>query len=224
MMTGDFHCHTVFSRDCCTSVAALVTRAARAGLDCLAVTDHNEIEGALRVRDRAAFRVIVGEEIFTGEGEVIGLFLETRIPPRLPFRETLLRIKAQGGVVYLPHPNSGIRKSQLSREVMEANADLIDVVERFNARTLLAGEAEIQWLDEFIGAHGLATAAASDAHSPWEIGNVRVELPDFDTPAAFVDAMHDAVVAHGRRSPLWMRGVLNHRVRAALRAVQAHVR
>jgi predicted metal-dependent phosphoesterase TrpH len=221
MIVGDFHCHTMFSRDCCTSIAALVARCRRVGLECLAVTDHNEIEGAFRVRERAPFRVIVGEEIFTAEGEVIGLFLESRIPPRLPFRETLLRIKDQGGVVYLPHPISGIRKSHLSREVMEANVDLIDVVERFNARTLLATDAETGWLDGFIAAHDLPVGAASDAHSPWEIGNVRVELPDFDTPAAFVDALRAAVV-HGRRSPLWMRGVLNHRVRAALRAVQAH--
>jgi predicted metal-dependent phosphoesterase TrpH len=221
MPSADLHCHTVFSRDCCTSISALVTRCERVGLGCLAVTDHNEIEGAFRVRDRAAFRVIVGEEIFTAEGEVIGLFLESRIPPRLPFRETLLRIKAQGGVVYLPHPISGIRTSQLSREVIEANADLLDVVERFNARTLLVTESEIRWLDGFIGAHGLAAGAASDAHSPWEIGTVRVELADFDTPATFVGALRGAVV-HGRRSPLWMRGVLNHRVRAALRAVQGH--
>lgn len=223
MITGDFHCHTVYSSDCCTGIATLVERCRRVGLDCLAVTDHNAIEGALRVRDVAPFRVIVGEEIFTAEGEVIGLFLEARIPPRLPFRETLLRIKAQGGVVYLPHPISGIRKSQLSRDVMEANAGLIDVVERFNARTLLASDDELAWLDGFIAAHDLATAAASDAHSPWEIGNVRVELPDFDTPAALVPALRGAVV-HGRRSPLWMRGVLNHRVRAALRAAQGHAR
>jgi predicted metal-dependent phosphoesterase TrpH len=222
MLHADCHCHTVFSRDCCTSLPALIARCERVGLGCLAVTDHNEIEGALRVRDRARFRVIVGEEIFTAEGEVIGLFLESRIPPRLPFRETLLRIKAQGGVVYLPHPISGIRRSQLSREVMEANADLLDVVERFNARNLLVAEHEARWLDGFIAAHGLAAGAASDAHSPWEIGNVRVELPDFDTPAAFVRALRGAVVT-ARRSPLWMRGVLNHRVRAALRAVQGRV-
>jgi predicted metal-dependent phosphoesterase TrpH len=221
MIVGDFHCHTVFSRDCCTSIAALVTRCQRVGLECLAVTDHNEIEGAFRARDHAPFRVIVGEEIFTAEGEVIGLFLESRIPPRLPFRETLLRIKDQAGVVYLPHPVSGIRKSRLSREVMEANADLLDVVERFNARNLLVTDVEAAWLDGFIAAHDLPTGAASDAHSPWEIGNVRVELPDFDTPAAFVAALRAAVV-HGRPSPLWMRGVLNHRVRAALRAVQGH--
>lgn len=221
MITGDFHCHTVFSRDCCTSIGALVTRCRRVGLDCLAVTDHNEIEGAFRVRDRAPFRVIVGEEIFTAEGEVIGLFLHARIPPRLPFRETLLRIKDQGGVVYLPHPISGIRKSQLSRDVMDANADLIDVVERFNARNLRVSEDEAAWLDGFIAAHDLPAGAASDAHSPWEIGNVRVELPDFDGPAGFVTALRAAVV-HRRRSPLWMRGVLNHRVRAALRAVQGH--
>lgn len=222
MITGDFHCHTTFSRDCCTSIDALVARCQRVGIQCLAVTDHDEIEGAFRARDRAPFRVIVGEEIFTAEGEVIGLFLESRIPPRLPFRETLLRIKDQGGIVYLPHPISGIRRSQLSPEVMEANADLLDVVERFNARTLMVGAPEARWLDGFIGRHGLAAGAASDAHSPWEIGNVRVELPEFAGPAGLVAALRRAVV-HGRRSPLWMRGVLNHRVRAALRAVQAHV-
>ncbi len=221
MIRGDFHTHTVFSRDCCTSLGAFVARCRRAGLQCVAVTDHNEVEGGLRLRDRAPFRVIVGEEIFTAEGEVIGLFLESRIPPRLPFRETLLRIKDQGGVVYLPHPIAGIRQSQLARETMEANADLLDVVERFNARNLLVGDGDRRWLDAFIARHALAPGAASDAHSPWEIGNVRVELPDFETPAGLVAALRRAVV-HGRRSPLWMRGVLNHRVRATLRRVVRH--
>lgn len=221
MIVADFHSHTVYSRDCCTSVAEVVRGCRRAGITCLAVTDHNEIEGALRVRDAADFRVIVGEEIFTLEGEVIGLFLEHRIPPRLPFRETAERIREQGGLVYLPHPVSGIRKSQLSRRVMEDNVDLLDVIESYNARTLLADDAESAWLTRFIAAHGLTTAAASDAHSPWELGNVRVELDDFTTPAELTRALRTARV-HARPTPLWQRAVLNHRVRSALRRVKAH--
>lgn len=221
MLVGDLHSHTVWSRDCCTTVPEVVRGCRRAGITCLAVTDHNEIEGALRVRDAAGFRVIVGEEIFTREGELIGLFLETRIPPRLPFRETAQRIRAQGGLVYVPHPVSGIRKSQLSRAVLEDNVDLLDVVESYNARTLFAGDAESRWLAGFIDGHRLATAAASDAHSPWEIGNVRMELEDFETPAGLVQALRSARV-HARPAPLWQRAVLNHRVRRALRTVKAH--
>jgi predicted metal-dependent phosphoesterase TrpH len=222
MPIADFHCHTTFSRDCCTSVPALVGRCRQAGIDCLAVTDHDEIEGALRVRDAAGFRVIVGEEIFTAGGEVIGLFLESRIPPRLPFRETLERIKAQGGLTYLPHPVSGIRKSRLSRAEVEASVHLLDVVETYNARTLLGDGDEARWVEALVRAHGLATAAASDAHSPWEVGGVRVEIADFATPAELVHALRAARVT-ARASPLWMRAVLNHRVRGLLRTVTRHV-
>jgi predicted metal-dependent phosphoesterase TrpH len=222
MPIADFHCHTVFSHDCCTSIPELVRRCRRAGIDCLAVTDHNEIEGALRVRDTAGFRVIVGEEIFTAGGEVIGLFLESCIPPRLPFRETLERIKAQGGLTYLPHPVSGIRKSRLSRAVVEANLDLLDVVETYNARTLLGDDDEARWVEALTRTHDLATAAASDAHSPWEVGTVRVALEDFTTPGELLQRLRAARVT-ARPVPLWMRGVLNHKVRGLLRTVTTHV-
>jgi predicted metal-dependent phosphoesterase TrpH len=222
MPIADFHCHTTFSRDCCTTVPELIRRCRRAGIDCLAVTDHNEIEGALRVRDAAGFRVIVGEEIFSAGGEVIGLFLESRIPPRLPFRETLERIKAQGGVTYLPHPVSGIRKSRLSRSVVEASVDLLDVVETYNARTLLGDGDDAGWVEALVRTHDLATAAASDAHSPWEVGNVRVELQPFATPAELLRGLRTARVS-ARPSPLWLRGLLNHKVRGLLRRVARHV-
>lgn len=221
MPIADFHSHTVYSRDCCTTVAEVVRACHETGITCLAVTDHNEIEGALRVRDAADFQVIVGEEIFTREGELIGLFLEERIPPRLPFRETAERVRAQGGLTYLPHPVSGIRKSRLTRQVMEDNVDVLDIVESYNARTLLADDVESRWLRDFIRRHDLVTAAASDAHSRWELGNVRVAIDDFATPTELRDRLRTARVT-ARPSPLWQRVVLNHRVRGALRAVKAH--
>jgi predicted metal-dependent phosphoesterase TrpH len=222
MPTADFHCHTTFSRDCCTPVPELIRRCRRAGIDCLAVTDHNEIEGALRVRDAAGFQVIVGEEIFSAGGEVIGLFLQDRIPPRLPYRETLERIKAQGGVTYLPHPVSGIRKSRLRREEVEASLDLLDVVETYNARTLLGDDDDARWVHGLVERHQLATAAASDAHSPWEVGRVRVQIPDFATPAGLVQALRAARVT-ARPAPLWLRGLMNHKVRGLLRRASGHV-
>jgi hypothetical protein len=104
----DLHMHTDHSHDCATPVELLLSTARERGLGAIAVTDHNEISGALRARELAAehgVKVIVGEEIKTGgQGEVIGLFIEEKIPRGLTLQETIDEIHRQGGLVYVPHP------------------------------------------------------------------------------------------------------------------------
>lgn len=219
MLRADFHSHTIFSYDCCTTVEELIRRCQKVGITCLAVTDHNEIEGAMRVRDRAPFKVIVGEEIFSAGGEVIGLFLKKKIEKGLPFRETLLAIKDQGGLVYLPHPVSGIRKSKLSIKDVVTNADLIDIVELHNARTLISSESELDWVRQFITENKKVIGAASDAHCVWEFGNVFVEMEDFYTPKEFLAHLAQAKIIF-KRSPMWIRVFLNHKVRKGVRRVR----
>src|SRR5690606_39085993 len=104
----DMHVHTRGSYDCLSDPVAVVERAAARGLDWVCITDHNEIDVALRMKERYPDRVIVGEEVRTAEGvDVIGLFLSDRIPKGTPARETCERIREQGGIVYVPHPFAG---------------------------------------------------------------------------------------------------------------------
>jgi len=114
------HTHCEFSPDSRTPVAVQALAIKAAGLDVVCATDHNTIDGALRLRELAdGFRVIVGEEISSRDGEIIGLFLETPIPRDLSAEETIARIHDQGGLVSIPHPFSHNRIYRIRREALE---------------------------------------------------------------------------------------------------------
>src|SRR5262249_57644240 len=108
------------------------------GLDVLCITDHNAIKGALELVDRLPCRVVVGEELRTHAGEIIGLFLAEHVPFGVSPREAAERIRAQDGVVYVPHPFDPMRRNLAEAAMIElADAGLIDAVEHFNAKTAL---------------------------------------------------------------------------------------
>lgn len=173
----DMHLHTRYSFDCLSDPARLLAAASRRGIDRLVVTDHNEIEGALRLRDLAPDRVLVGEEVKTREGfDVIGILLHTRIPRWTPARETCERILEQGGIVYVPHPFDGARAGGAA--FLNSLADLVDVVEVHNSRCVLErfNQRALAWAE----ANGKLMGAGSDAHTEAEIGAGFVELPPFE--------------------------------------------
>lgn len=184
MFRVDLHSHTGYSQDGHTPPAVLVERAREVGLDRIAVTDHGTIEGALEARELGGDLVIVGEEIRCRcRTELIGLFLEERVPQRLPLEETVQRIRAQGGVVYAPHPYAYAR--QALRRARRAMA-VADVVEGINARAFLP-----VWNRAAIRAgrrRGLPVAAGSDAHFAFEIGRAFAEMPAFRDAADFLVA------------------------------------
>ena len=134
----DLHMHTDHSSDCATPVDVLLATARVEGLGAIAVTDHNEISGALDARAKAeeyGVKVIVGEEVMTGrQGEVIGLFLEEKIPRGMSLEETIAAIRAQGGLVYVPHPFDRMH-SVPDYEHLLAVVEDVDVIEVFNPRT-----------------------------------------------------------------------------------------
>jgi predicted metal-dependent phosphoesterase TrpH len=118
--------------------------------------------------------VIPGEEVKTAEGiDVIGLYLAEEIPKGTPMMETCRRIRAQGGIVYLPHPYAAGKGG--SGRHAEALAPEVDVIEVFNAR-LLSRRANRQ-AAELADRTGRLRGAGSDAHTPGEVGNAWVEVP-----------------------------------------------
>ncbi len=201
MLKGDFHMHTCYSKDCATPPERLVARAIQVGLTCIAVTDHNNVEGALAaervVRNQSALLVIVAEEVKTSQGEIIGLFLKETIQGGLSPEETCRRIKAQGGLISIPHPFDRFRRSPLKFEALQSILSEIDAFEVFNSRTTLLRDSR-KALD-FAKEHNLPTLAGSDAHHPWELGHVFVELPEFKDAEGFKKALNHIQV-HGRRS------------------------
>lgn len=187
------HTHCEYSPDSRTPVAvqALAIKAAR--LDVVCATDHNTIDGALRLRELTdGFRVIVGEEISSRDGEIIGLFLERAIPRDLSAEETIDRIHAQGGLVSVPHPYSHNRIYRIRREALERVWPSIDAIEVFNAREAIAGDNRRALA--FAQEHEIPGAVGSDAHRPWEIGRAYLECPDFAGRDDFLSAVKQGEV------------------------------
>jgi predicted metal-dependent phosphoesterase TrpH len=193
----DMHLHTSRSFDCLNDPRALMAAAEARGIDIVCVTDHNEIATALRLKELYPERVIVGEEVKTAEGvDIIGLFLHTLIPKRTPARITCELIRAQGGVVYVPHPFAGGKGG--GGRILEAVADLVHIVEGFNAR--LHDQALNRRAQAWAAARALPVGAGSDAHTLGEIGAAFVEMPRFAHNAgAFREAIVQAKI-HGRES------------------------
>lgn len=173
----DMHVHTRHSPDSRNSLDGILAAMDALEIHRVVISDHNRILGALRLRELAPDRILVGEEIKCAEGpEVIGILLEEEIPFRTPIREACERIRAQGGVVYVPHPFDTRRSG--AGAMLDEIADLVDVVEAHNARTFrpemnLEGES---WAHR----HGKLLGAGSDAHSLGELGRAYMEVPMFE--------------------------------------------
>lgn len=173
----EFHIHTDASHDSLMSDRVLLRSCKKTGVDCIAVTDHNEVKGALGLKspfEAEGIQVIVGEEVFTSEGEIIGLWLSERIEPGMTPEETVGEIKRQGGAVYVPHPFDEKRcKTVLSREALLRIAADVDCIEVHNGRNV-----EVRYDDEQEAAFRQAVAinpnirrvVGCDAHCDFEVG------------------------------------------------------
>jgi hypothetical protein len=195
----DLHTHTHYSPDAITSPRRFVEACQRKGITCVAVTDHDTMRGALAVQEIAPFRVIVGEEICSREGEIIGLFLSEEVPPGLSARETVERIRAQSGLVSVPHPLDRFRGG-IGAEGLAGLAPLVDIVEVMNARTTVARDNDKA--TRVAEEHGLVGVAVTDAHSPWEMGRAYVEAPAFEGPAELLEALRWGTLAGRPSTPL----------------------
>jgi len=205
---ADLHLHTGWSHDCSIGVDELLDHAEEQGLGAIAVTDHNVFGGALEAVERARGRrlvVIPGEEVKTADqGEVIGLFLREEIPRGMSFGETVAAIRAQGGLVYLPHPFDRLHAipepATLHRHLAE-----IDVLEVYNARLLF--EAYNEEALRFARKYNLTPGAGSDAHVLAGIGTGAVRMRRFSGPEEFLVSLHDAEVLRRPKSLVYLQGL-----------------
>ncbi len=190
----DCQLHTVWSGDATTTLDQLARRVAEVGLDVVCITDHHTVDGALAALERGiGARVVVGEEVRTQVGELIGLFLTSRIPYVLPVQEVVARVRDQGGLVYAPHPLDAGRRGIGERRLQDLAANgSIDVVEVFNAK-VHDGRDNDRAADA-ARRLGLPGGAGSDAHDPEGVGAAYLEMPDFDGPAGFLAALRSARV------------------------------
>ena len=193
--------HTHFSPDSDVPPERLVERCIEVGLGCIAVTDHDSIEGALAARQIAPFMVIIAEEVGSSEGEITGLFLTESIPGGLSALETVRRIKDQGGLVSIPHPFDRFRRHVITPKALEEVLPLADVVEAFNSRNNLG--ADDRRAEELAREHGLLMSGVTDAHTAMELGRTYVEMPEFNgTAEDFKRALGQGRIVARRMSPL----------------------
>jgi predicted metal-dependent phosphoesterase TrpH len=205
-INADLHVHSDFSKDCVSSVEAILATAREIGLGALAIADHNEIEGALLAQELAGGDpfIIIAEEVKTAEGEVIGLFLKEAIPKGLSFDETLSLIKEQGGLVYVPHPFDALRTTPSYRALVD-NLHRIDVIEIYNAKVALSSfnlSAE-----RFAAKYNVVAGAGSDAHVLQGLGTAMLRMPRFTDSQSFMAALCEADIIARRKNLLYLQSL-----------------
>ena len=187
------HMHTEYSRDSRVALADFAELASKAQLGAVCITDHDTIEGGLRLREMGtALQVIVGEEITTADGELVGLYLEKPVAPGQSADRSIDLIHEQGGLAYVPHPFSRNRRRHLRRSVLESVVAKLDIVEVFNAREV-ASSSNVRAL-EFARHHSLPGGVGSDSHRPIEIGRAYVDVARFGTPQELLIALREGKV------------------------------
>jgi len=199
MLRADLHLHTIYSPDCSMKLADIMGRCSSVGVNCLAVTDHNTIRGALALKEICPFKVIIGEEIKTQKGEIVGLFLSQEIERGLDLAETMRRIKEQGGLISIPHPFDRFHLSAL-KSMDEDLLRSVDMIEVFNARAAYSMDKERA--RKVAQDYGICPCAGSDAHTLGEIGNAYIEMEDFEDEKDFLAHLRYGRIEGRKTSPL----------------------
>jgi predicted metal-dependent phosphoesterase TrpH len=172
-MKCDLHIHTSYSHDSLASPKEMVEAAIKKGINCLAITDHNEVKGALEALEYAkgkSILIIPGIEVKTKKGDILGLNVKVIIPKGLSAKETIKRIKETGGMAIIPHPFCWIFsfKGNLKELINE-----IDGVEVLNA-SCFGGNKKAS---AFVEKYRLPFTVGSDAHGPNFVGKCYLEIP-----------------------------------------------
>jgi len=194
----DLHLHTSFSRDSSIEMEELYKRCMKLGISKVAITDHNEIKGALKMKEKYPDFIIVGEEIMTKHGEIIGLFLKELIKPQQSAKQTIKQIKKQGGAVYIPHPFDKIR-CNISSHLDEIKDD-IDIIEVFNSKVFfnITNKKALKYAEK----NGFLKGAGSDAHALNQLGNTYIKMDDFNTKEEFLKSLKKNTEIVGTKTTL----------------------
>jgi predicted metal-dependent phosphoesterase TrpH/glycosyltransferase involved in cell wall biosynthesis len=205
----DLHMHTDHSPDCATPVEVLLATARDRGLGAIAITDHNEISGALAARAVAEemddIEVIVAEEVKTAEqGEVIGLFVEEKIPRDMTMAETIAEIRRQGGLVYVPHPFDRLHSVPDYEHLLDI-VEEIDILEVFNPRVALTAFNEEA--ERFAAKYRIVPGAGSDSHVAQALGSVMIRVHDFEGPEEFLESMRDADIVRKHKNLIYVQAL-----------------
>ena len=196
LVKAEFHVHTCYSHDSLVKIEDLLKACDKKGLDRVAITDHNVIKGALAAKELDPERVIVGEEIQTTQGEVLGYFMRAHVSAGLTPMQTIETLKAQDAFISIAHPFDPHRGTTWSESSLAEILPYIDAIEVFNARCL-SNKANLQ-AEAYAHKHRLACMVGSDAHSLYELGRACLILPAFDD----ADSLRKALVSARRDDSL----------------------
>jgi glycosyltransferase involved in cell wall biosynthesis len=217
----DLHMHTDHSPDCATPVEHLLATARDQGLGAIAVTDHNEVSGAFEAAAKAAafgVKVIVAEEVKSAsQGEVIGLFLNERIPRGLTLEETVAEIKRQGGLVYVPHPFDRMHAVPDYEHLQKILPD-VDLIEVYNPRVAIGSFNEEA--ERFAAKYRIVRGAGSDSHVAAGLGTVRIRMRDFDGPEEFLESLRHAEISTRSGTLLYVQALKFLETKARPKAVR----
>jgi predicted metal-dependent phosphoesterase TrpH len=200
LLRVEFHCHTIYSKDCLVSIEQLLSACQRKGIDRLVITDHNTASGAFRAKELDPQMVIAGEEILTQKGELLAAFIKEEVPPGLPPLETIARLREQGAFISVAHPFDRMRKGHWQLPDLREIAPLVDAIEVFNARCM--SQDFNQQAQKFAQEKHIAGTVGSDAHSIMEVGRAAMLIPDFTDAASFKNALPKAEFETRLSSPL----------------------
>ena len=195
------HCHTYWSTDCLMLPAQQIAAARAAGLDRLAITDHNLIGGAVELARLAPDLILIGEEIKTSQGELLAYYVKELVPPGLTPERTIEILRQQGAVISVAHPFDAFRAGHWEELELRAILPLVDAIEVFNAR--VAAPAQNSRAAALAAATGIPGTAGSDAHAYGEVGQTTMRLPAFQDAEGLRAALRSGEVV-GRRSPYWV--------------------
>lgn len=201
IIKADLHVHTIYSLDGRIPLEVLSKRLGELKMGAIAVTDHNTITGALKLLElNPPFKVIVGEEISTTDGELIGLFLKERVKPLMSLEETACAIKEQGGLVCLPHPTARMVISRVKPHMLEKALEICDIVEGINGRNIF--RTDDKKAIELARKWGKPVSAGSDVHILSDLNSCYVEMENFFGPEDFLQKLANARLVDNKKTSI----------------------